>query len=367
MSPTQAVRISGGVMPASLIAHLQDGTLRPSESHDPRSYHLLPSESVRDGAARAWSYLRGAWTAWREADAKRPDGSPGTGLARERWLLPLLRELNYGQVPVAGDHFTIEGVEYPISHQWQHVPIHLLGPSVDLDRRNPGVSGAARAPQAMVQELLNRSDDHLWAVLSNGLRLRLLRDSTALVGAAHVEFDLEAIFDGELYAEWLLLYQLVHVSRLEIRADADATPHDCWLEVWRSESIDAGARALDRLQIGVERAVDALGTGFLSHPANAWLVESLRGGEISRHDVHRALLRLAYRVLFLFVTEDRGLLLDPQADDEARERYETYFSTSRLRRLSRVRAGGPHADLWQGQRMVLAAVSGARPDHAVSW
>ena len=59
----------------------------------------------------------------------------------------------------------------------------------------------------MVQELLNRTDEHLWALLANGLRLRLLRDSTALAGSAFVEFDLEAIFDGELFAEFLLLWQ----------------------------------------------------------------------------------------------------------------------------------------------------------------
>ena len=52
----------------------------------------------------------------------------------------------------------------------------------------------------MVQELLNRSEAHLWAVLSNGLTLRLLRDSTSLVGSAYIEFDLEAIFDADLFA-----------------------------------------------------------------------------------------------------------------------------------------------------------------------
>src|SRR4029079_10631858 len=114
----------------------------------------------------------------------------GTGPARDRWLLVLLRELGYGQVQVQGRSLIVEGHEYPISHRWHHVPIHLLGPGVDLDRRNPGVPGAARAPQAMVQEYLNRTDADLWGILSNGLRLRLLRDSTAFAGSAYVEFDL---------------------------------------------------------------------------------------------------------------------------------------------------------------------------------
>jgi hypothetical protein len=29
----------------------------------------------------------------------------------------------------------------------------------------------------LVQEFLNRSDRHLWAIVSNGLRLRILRDN----------------------------------------------------------------------------------------------------------------------------------------------------------------------------------------------
>ena len=73
------------------------------------------------------------------------------------------------------------------------MPVHLLGWGTDLDHKTPKVT--ARAPQSMLQELLNRDDSRLWAILSNGATLRLLRDSTALVGSAYVEFDLEAIFD----------------------------------------------------------------------------------------------------------------------------------------------------------------------------
>jgi DNA-binding transcriptional regulator/RsmH inhibitor MraZ len=358
VSSVQSIRVVGGALPPSLVAHLQDGTLGSAEGRSAKSYHLLGSESVRDGSARAWSYLRRAWTAWQDAEQGRVEGSAGTGPAREKWLLPLLRELGYGQVPAAGSGLNIDGVDYPVSHLWQHVPIHLLGPGVSLDKRNPGIAGAARAPQAMVQELLNRSDAHLWAVLSNGTHLRLLRDSTAMVGAAYMEFDLDAIFDGELYAEWLLLFQLAHVSRLEKRS-TEGGAADCWLESWRGEATDAGARALGRLEYGVEGALGALGSGFIVHRANGWLVEALRSGEVTRHDYHRALLRLIYRMLFIFVAEDRGLLLDPSKSVKAKQRYAQYFSTARLRRLSRVRAGGPQGDLWQSQRLVLQALGTA--------
>jgi hypothetical protein len=332
-------------------------------SMSPASYHLAGRETVRDAASRAWTYLRGAWTAWREYVAAQPPGSIGTGAARERWLLVLLRELGYGHVPAVPGGYTIEDREYPVSHAWQYVPIHLLGPGVQLDHRNPGVSGAARAPQAMVQELLNRDNASLWAILSNGVQLRLLRDSTAMAGSAYLEFDLETIFGGELYPEFLLMWQLCHVSRLEKRSSPDASPADCWLEAWRNEAIEAGARALERLRDGVEKALTALGTGFLRHLANEPLRDALRDGRLTTQQYHRTLLRLVYRLLFCFVAEDRDALLRPDAKAAERERYARYFSTARLRRLARVRAGGPHGDLWQAQCLVLRALGNhGRPE-----
>lgn len=357
----QAITVVGGVVPPSLLGRIQAGEVNDARSMTPASFHLAGTETVRDAASRTWMYLQGAWSAWRESDAaKRPDGQgAGTGDARQKWLLVLLRELGYGQVPATPGGLTIGSEAYPISHRWESVPIHLIGPGVDLDKRTPKVEGAARrAPQAMMQEFLNREDTYLWAILSNGLRLRLLRDSTALAGSAYIEFDLETIFESDLYSEFQLFWQLCHQSRLDKRGGSEAPPSDCWLEQWRSESVEAGARALNKLGAGVEKALAFLGSGFLRHPHNRWLVDALHSGDLSHRDFHKALLRTAYRLLFLFVVEDRGALLDPAATTEARHRYETYFSTQRLRKMSRTRDGGPHPDLWRTQKLVLGALGG---------
>ncbi|WP_113718095.1 Eco57I restriction-modification methylase domain-containing protein [Arthrobacter dokdonensis] len=357
----QAITVVGGVVPPSLLGRIQSGDVNDPKSLAPAGYHLIGTETIRDAASRTWMYLQDAWTAWRESDAaKRPDGTgAGTGDARQKWLLVLLRELGYGHVQATPGGLTIDGDSYPISHRWESVPIHLLGPGLDLDKRTPKEAGAARrAPQAMVQEFLNRDDSYLWAILSNGLKLRLLRDSTALAGSAYIEFDLESIFDSDLYSEFQMLWQLCHESRLAKRGGADAPADDCWLETWRSESVQAGARALDKLGAGVEKALNSLGTGFLRHPDNRWLLEALHSGELSHRDFHKALLRTAYRLLFLFVVEDRGALFAPEASKQARQRYDDYFSTQRLRKLARTRDGGPHPDLWRTQKMVLSALGG---------
>ena len=356
------VRVTGGLLPAELLSRIAAGGLGGQASGD---YHLAPGETVREAANRAWAYLTGVWATYQQAVEKLPQADRGTTLTRERWLGILLRELGYGRVsttPAGG--LTADGKQMAISHVWEHVPMHLLGHRIELDRRTQGVAGASTSsPQSMVQELLNRSDAHLWAMLSNGLTLRLLRDSTSLVGSAYIEFDLEAIFDGDLFADFLLLYSVCHESRLEVR-DPEKGAASCWLEAWRTESLESGSRALNQLQDGVTKAITTLGTGFLAHPANAPLRDRLAEGSLRIEDVNHGLLRVVYRLLFTFVAEDRGMLLAPDAALTARQRYRDYFSTERLRRTARRRRGTRHADQWRALNLVwdgLGSVDG-RPE-----
>lgn len=348
------VRIQGGVLPAELLSRLAagDADLGGLGSGD---YHLAAHESVREAANRSWAYLTGVWAAFRAAFAELPETDRATTLTRERWLSILLNELGYGRVPLTGaGGIQLGDKSFPISHRWEHIPIHLLGGRVPLDKRTAGLAGAATAsPQSMLQELLNRSEAQLWGILSNGNSLRLLRDSTALVGSAYVEFDLEAIFDGDLFSDFVLLYTLCHQSRVEIRNPGEeATPHDCWLEQWRQSAVDSGSRALEQLRTGVVDAINRLGTGFLAHPANSDLRMQVEDRALSLEDLNHALLRLVYRLLFTFVAEDRGVLLSPDAPAEAKERYLKYFSTERLRRVARRRRGGRHGDLWRSLTLV---------------
>ena len=98
--------------------------------------------------------------------------------------------------------------------------------------------------------------------------------------------------------------------------------------------------------------------GLPGPPANQELRKKLRSGELDAQDYYRQLLRLVYRLIFLFAAEDRDLLLDPQAEPAARERYLRYYSTARLRRLAERQRGGRHADLWQGLKLVTDLLGG---------
>ena len=99
-----------------------------------------------------------------------------------------------------------------------------------------------------------------------------------------------------------------------------------------------------------------LGSGFLAHPGNTALRSALQAGELDTQDYYRQLLRLVYRLILLFVAEDRDLLLAPKADTATRDRYTRYYSTARLRRLAGRRKGSRHADLYAGLRVVIAAL-----------
>lgn len=346
------LRVVGGLLPADVVSAVLAGSADGLASTD---YHLA-GEAPREAAARVWTHLLGVYRRFRDELARLPAGDPAVGVTRERWLTVLLAELGYGRVPLTrAGGLQVKDVAYPVSHLWGTTPVHLLGWGVELDRRNAGVTGAAqRAPHAMVQELLNRSDEHLWALLSNGRVLRLLRDSTTLTGQAFVEFDLEAMLDGEVFSDFVALFLLCHQSRVEVPTGGRAA--DCWLERWRTTAVSQGVRALALLRDGVEQALATLGTGFLQHPANAALRERLASGEVRLSDVHAALLRLAYRLLFWAVAEDRDALLHPGATLEQRQRYAEHFSSARLRRLAVRRRGSAHDDLWQGVTLVLDAL-----------
>jgi hypothetical protein len=217
-----------------------------------------------------------------------------------------------------------------------------------------------------VQEFLNRSEEHLWGFLSNGFTLRVLRDHHSLTRQAYVEFDLRAIMDGELYSEFLLLWMVCHQSRVE----ADE-PGECWLETWFNRSREQGVRALDKLRGGVEKAIESFGTGFLTNKANTRLREALESGSLDNQEYYRQILRLVYRMISLFVAEDRRTpdgepyLLDPDADEEAKERYLRFYATRRIRDLADKRRGGPHGDLWQSLRLVMDKLDDGCPELAL--
>ncbi|MCB2156071.1 hypothetical protein KQI84_14430 [bacterium] len=353
------IRTEGAILPSELLERIAKG--RDFEGLTPDSFHLLAGQKLNEVIERSWKQVLVAWRGFKEAREKSGDlDATGTSLTRERWLYPLFQELGFGRMPAERKAREIDGREYFISHYYDHVPIHLVGYKILIDRRTPGIPGAAKtAPHSLIQEFLNRTEEHLWAIVSNGLRLRLLRDNKSLTRQAYVEFDLEAMLEGDAFADFRVLWLLCHQSRFEAEK-----PTDCWLEKWSKIASEQGVRALDKLRGGVEEAIRALGKGFLAHRANHHLRSKLRDGQLDRQEYYRQLLRVVYRLLFLFVAEDRDLLLLPELQGDepddakrqrrlARARYQQHYGTQRLRSLSQTLRGTKHPDLWRGLQLIM--------------
>lgn len=345
------VRSEGLLLPPELLGRIRDPKA-DLEGVTPRDYHLS-GERINEAISTAWNRARNAWRHFKSAQEILPESDAGTTLTRERWLLPLFTALDYGRLQTATAEI-IDGKSYPISHRWGDVPIHLVSFRIDLDKRTPGMAGAATSsPHSLMQMFLNRSREHTWGFVSNGYRLRILRDNSSMTRQAHLEFDLESMMEGEVYADFVLFWMICHQSRVE-----GSHPGEYWLERWAKAAEEQGTRALDQLRGSVERAIEALGTGFIKHPKNRDLRDKLRTGTLNKQDYYRQLLRLVYRMLLLFAAEDRDLLLDPEADDGAQELYLNHYSVQRVRQIAEHFRGTTHLDQFEGLRLVMRLVGG---------
>jgi hypothetical protein len=195
---------------------------------------------------------------------------------------------------------------------------------------------------AIAQRDLNRHGD-VWGLVTLGERVRLIRTNKSLTKQAYVEFSLHSMLDEKDYSAFMLFFLLAHRTRFNRPSP---------LEGWRAQAYAAGERALTQIKKSVEQAIERLGTGFL-HAGNLELNQRLAKGELSVEAFHRQVIRIAYRLIFLFVTEDRNLLLHDRSTPEARDAYTRYYSTARLRQLAEEIPGTHHTDLWAGLQVVF--------------
>lgn len=165
----QTIRSEGGLLPSDLLRRVLDprSTLAGTR---PEDYGLPQGERLNEVITQSWNRLRKHWAEFRAGAGRLPEGEAGTGLTNDKWSLPLLRELGFGLMPTSAGP-EVGGRSYAISRFFGPVPAHLVGCGLSLDRRAAGQRGAAAAnPHGLVQEFLNRSDGHLWAIVANGLR-----------------------------------------------------------------------------------------------------------------------------------------------------------------------------------------------------
>ena len=317
----------------------------------PLEYGLAPGEKINEAISREWEKALQYWQVFRKNLETLPVDDTATSLTRERWLLPLFSILGYGRLqPARG--LQIQEQDYPISHFFSLSPLHLLGCRVRLDQKTARLRGAARiSPHGLVQEYLNKSEDSLWGIVTNGETLFLIRDNANVARMSYIEFDLLGMMETGAYGDFALLWMLLHATRLEAR---EGQAENCFLEAWAKESRETGVRALDDLRTGVENALRVLGTGFLKDSSNTSLRASLQQGSLTAQEYLNQLMRLVYRLIFLFVAEDRGVIPIPSIESQHnREIYLKHYSMSSLKKARRRLDDRRHVDRWEMLKVVM--------------
>ncbi|GBD43554.1 hypothetical protein HRbin40_01028 [bacterium HR40] len=358
-----AIRIEGGLLGPDTLDRLLTGDLAGQQ---PRDFGLDGRRSLTDEIASVFADARTQWEVFRRRLERLPETDPATSFTRDAWMIPFLSLLGY-ELRYNARAYEVDGASFAISHrageQNDAPPVHIVGERQELGR--VAATGRPRlSPHSLVQEFLNRSEQ-LWGIVTNGKTLRLLRDSSYIRRQAYIEFDLARIFEEQRFNDFVVLYRLLHRTRLP-RSVTDA--RDCWLEKYHRDSLEQGERVREGLREGVEQCLVRLANGFLVHPANGKLRQRVLASakdadHLSPEELYRQLLRLVYRFLFLLVSEDRGLI---SADPLYREHY----GAGRLRRyLDRRSAYTDHDDLWCSLRVLwkvlsdekLASMLGAAP------
>ena len=337
-----SIRIEGAILSPDILGQVEE---LPGQR--PSDFALDAGARVKDEIARSWADAQDYWRIFQRKLETVREGSNATTETRNLWMVPLMGLLRY-DIEYQARGTELDGRIYAISHRVTNranTPVQIIGARdpASLDKK-PANATRRMSAHALVQEFLNLHDQ-LYGLVTDGHLLRLLRDSSRLVKQSYLEFDLDRIFTDGLFADFAVLYRLLHATRLPLTND---TSTESLIERYHQDSLDHGARIREGLSKAVEQAILDFGNGFLLHPDNDALRAAVTNSELSASDYYQQLLQLIYRLLFLMVIEERDLVFPADAPRAQRDIHREFYSVARLRRLSEKRylADPRRHDLW---------------------
>ncbi len=350
--------LEGGLF---LLDQLAKAALGSAQFQTEADYGTPKGIKLKDEYSRAFQIACAQWKHF-AAQMERSDVDAAT--LTHSFVEELLRDV-FGYTDLHSTQgITLGESHYPINLVANSVPVVVAPHTLALheaDARFAVAGSGTRKKSAfmLAQELLNASPDHLWAITCNGKQLRLLRDAATLTRPSFLEIDLADLLGGQRYAEFANVWRLLHASR------ATGDPAQCIWEKWRAAGQEEGTRVRAGLRGGVTDALMRLGEGFIQHPANDALRYALHNGELSKEVYFQQLLRLIYRLIFVFSVEERGLLHskdESKTTQAARRAYAEGYALARLRELClKRRARNRYDDHWQALRIVFKGLSEGEP------
>lgn len=367
------LRLEGGLFLPDVLEKAALGQARLQTEAD---YHLPKGLKFKDDMGRAFQI---ACAQWRSFAPLLERADYNAGHASAAFITELLRDaLGYPAI-AASTGITLGERHYPITHFASaanaadafSLPIVIAPHTLGLDEADErfavqGSGSRKKTAFQLAQELLNASPEHLWALVTNGKTLRLLRDAATLTRPSYLEIDLQDLLGGQRLAEFAYAWRLLHASRAGLLTHAntssdDAAPAPLVWEAWREAGQEEGTRVRNGLRLGVTQALMTLGQGFVQHPANDALRHALQSGALSKEAYFAQLLRLIYRCIFTFSVEERGLI-PSQTNAPAARAYAQGYALARLRDVAlRRRARTRFDDLWQGVKIVFKGLGQGEP------
>ncbi len=374
------IKVSGGLITSQFISSMQKERVSVDYAH-PSTFKVpwnpddtAPDEKEYELRVKdAFESLKRRWDMYGE---KLRSMDPKD--ARNYWQRPLLEALGFNITYTSARREISENLKFSFSHRgWRkelELPnppvVHIIPPSQGLDERP--VRGEPSAHDAL-QGFLNTEDDK-WALLTNGLFLRLLRDFHHTTVKGYVEFDIEAIFHNRLYSDFQALYRFAHASRfapvpskktskkVEVNEEGEEIAveeevPEIYLEEYFKHSQSVGESVGKNLRENVVKAIEAFGNGFLRND----LMENLRADEKECHAYYEEILRVIYRIIFLLYAEQRGLL--GGHGGPGNDLYLENYSITELREfaIETIEDNNfqhdSHTDLWEGLLITFKMIS----------
>ena len=326
--------------------------------------------SVSSAIDYVWSSLRNDWNFYKErASNERLVNKDPYGTRRARDLMErLLQSLGY-KLDRQVANIEVAGTGYDISYTCTdlgNMPFVIIGENIttdgsintldkcSLDYRAKG-GMRKKSAHATILEYLNATEN-VYGIISNGQLLRIIRNSGQLVKLTYIEFDLRRMLEEDKYTEFCLMFRLLHASRFRTSDD-----EPCVLERWFNMSIESGNRIRNGLSRAVQTTMETIGNAVLTSKGegNDALRRAFADGTMDAAKLNKELIHFIYRLLFLFIIEERGLVYQiPDSVDapdykqqcQWQDIYKKYYAASRLRRLSELSylKQRQYSDLWQG-------------------
>lgn len=226
------INISGPFISLEILNQFPTQEIAGQASQD---FGLDKNAKLDNEIANTWGLVKAYWQIFQvNVNKNTPE------VTRIHLVEPILELLAYqpvlsgtpemvGYKPYAITHRTEEGKDKP--------PLHIVEYQYLLDKCPP-IQGQRRiSPHNLMQDYLNNTE-HVWGIITNGYKWRLLRDCNLMSRPCYLQFDLEQIINSDSYAEFNLFYRLFHRTRLPQSKE----DKDCLLEYYYQQAIQVGGR-----------------------------------------------------------------------------------------------------------------------------